>query len=560
MGGKYNAESCDILIIGGGVAGCIAATAAFDADPDADIVLLEKAAIKRSGATARGMDAMNVAMVPGESTTEEYLESLDIISQGVFLEENCRVLVENSFKALKKLEAWGVPFPRDGEGRYLTSRFHPKGKFMVEMRGDNFKPILAEQLRSRGIRVYERTMATRLITVDGVAQGVVSFNVRTGEPLIVSAKAVILTCGGAGRVGLPSSGYLHGTFNPPYNSGDGFSMAYRAGVELVNMEYTGTSAMSKDYNGPGLSTYIRHDGHLVNSLGERFLERYAPDLMERAPAGIRYQAVLNEINDGRGPVYFKLSHLPEDTLDVIEEGVFTVERPTMKQFYESRGTDIRKDLIEIRLSEVYMEGGHGMAGLFTNEKAETSIRGLYAAGDVVANPYGFITAALVYGEIAAYNALQYIGSTPFHKINHEPVEKELKRINLPLERKQGIPPQFFEYKIRRTVNEYLQPPKSETKLMKALEYINRLRKDTEYLVAEDSHGVMKVHEALSILDCFEMSVRASLERKESRWGLMHMRTDYQKRDDENYFGFIVVKKNQIGSMETSIRKLGKNTK
>ena len=207
-----------------------------------------------------------------------------------------------------------------------------------------------------------------------------------------------------------------------------------------------------------------------------------------------------------------------------------------------------------------MEGGHGMAGLFTNEKAETSIRGLYAAGDVVANPYGFITAALVYGEIAAYNALQYIGSTPFHKINHEPVEKELKRINLPLERKQGIPPQFFEYKIRRTVNEYLQPPKSETKLMKALEYINRLRKDTEYLVAEDSHGVMKVHEALSILDCFEMSVRASLERKESRWGLMHMRTDYQKRDDENYFGFIVVKKNQIGSMETSIRKLGKNTK
>lgn len=167
---RQSRESCDILIIGGGVAGCIAATAAFDANPDLDIILMEKATIKRSGATARGMDAMNVVMVPGESITEEYIESIDIISQGIFLEENCRVLVDNSYKALKKLESWGVPFPKDDQGRYLTSRFHPKGKFMVEMRGDDFKPLLAEQVKSRKIRVFERTMVSSILTQQGFAQ------------------------------------------------------------------------------------------------------------------------------------------------------------------------------------------------------------------------------------------------------------------------------------------------------------------------------------------------------------------------------------------------------
>lgn len=554
-----NSTHYDILILGGGVAGCIAAVEAHDIDPNLRIVLVEKAAIRRSGATAMGMDAMNVAMVPGKSTTSEYLESLEIISQGVYHKENCKTLVENSYNSLLKLEKWGVPFPRDINGQYQTSRFHPKGEFMVEMRGDDFKPILAAQVKSRDITLLERTIASKLLKAKERVTGAILYNIRTGETQSISAKAVILTTGGAGRVGLPKSGYLHGTFNPPYNSGDGLSIAYHAGAELVNMEYTGTSAMSKDYNGPGLSTYIRHDGHLVNSLGERFLKHTVPELMERAPAGLRYQAVHKEINEGRGPVYFKLDHLSEETLDVIEEGVFTVERPTMKQFYLSRDTDIRRDFIEIQLCEVYMEGGHGMAGLLTNNRAETNISGLYAAGDIVANPYGFITAALVYGEIAAQNAVEYIKQIPKPELDTKEIETEKLRIQNMLERKDGIDPTQFEYKLRRTVNEYLQPPKSEQKLALAQQTIDRLRKDAVNLKATDPHWVMKAIESQSILDCVEMSIKASRARKESRWGLMHMRVDYPERDDTNYLGHIVIKKHPDNTMSVTYRPIKETT-
>jgi len=529
---------CDILIIGGGVADCYAAVKAKEANPNLDVLVVEKAAIRRSGAAARGMDAMNVVVIPGYNTVEQYVESVRASSMGVFDEAVTRRIAEDSYAALLQLEEWGVEFPRDKDGRYMMAAFQPKGSFIVEMRGDSFKPILAERVEKSGARVVERTMATRLLTAKGHVTGAVGYNVRDGSLLVVSAKAVILACGGADRVGLPATGYLHGTFNCPYNAGDGYSMALYAGAELVNLEYTATSAMTKDFNGPGLSTFIRHGGVMVNALGEAFLAKYSPELKERAPAGVRYQAARQEILEGRGPIYFRLSHLSEEKIKLIEDGIFTVERPTTRDFLEAKGFDMRRDDVEVILTETYLEGGHGMSGLRINDEGETNIEGLYAAGDVAANPFGFLTAALVFGSVAARNAAKYIAGKKSPKVDEVQVESEVRRVSRLASGE--IDPRQFEYKTRRIVNEYVQPPKSETRLKNALRYIEKLRADENNLHADDPHNTMKALAASAILDCVDMTTLSSIERKESRWGLMHQRVDYPKRDDAHWLGYIAV--------------------
>jgi succinate dehydrogenase/fumarate reductase flavoprotein subunit len=320
------------------------------------------------------------------------------------------------------------------------------------------------------------------------------------------------------------------------------------------MEFTATSAMTKDFNGPGLSTFIRHGGVMVNALGEEFLTRYAPEFKERAPSGSWYQAARQEINEGRGPVYFRLSHLPEEKIKLIEEGIFTVERPTTRDYFQAKGIDMRRDDVEVTLTETYLEGGHAMSGVKINDRGETNLKGLYAAGDVAANPFGFLTAALVYGAVTARNAVEYIKNVPPPTIDEDVVVEEAKRIN---EMTRGeIDPRQFEYKTRRVVNEYVQPPKSDRRLRYALEYIKRLRVDETKLQAEDPHMMMKAMEARFILDSVEMATRASLERKESRWGLMHLRVDYPKRDDQNWLKYVVVKMGEDREIKTETRPIG----
>lgn len=549
-----NREQCDVLIIGGGIAGCYAAIKTKEANPNLDILLLEKAAIRRSGAACRGMDAINVVVIPGYSTPEEYIESVKISSMGIYDGAVSRRIADESFEAMRQLEEWGVEFPRDEQGRYMVSSFHPKGSFTVEMRGDNFKPLLAEHARTSGARIMERTMAVKLLIDEDHVTGAIAYNIRTGKITAITTKAVILACGGANRVGLPSTGYLHGTFNSPYSAGDGYSIALRAGAELINFEFTATSAMTKDYNGPGLSTFIRHGGIMVNALGEPFMAKYAPELKERAPSGIRWLAAWQETKEGRGPIYFRLSHLPEEKIKLIEEGIFTVERPTTRDYFQAKGIDMRKDDIEVTLTDTYLEGGHAMSGVKINNRGETNLKGLYAAGDVAANPFGFLTAALVYGAVTARNAVEHIKNVPLPTIDEDVVVEEAKRIN---EMTRGeIDPRQFEYKTRRVVNEYVQPPKSDRRLRYALAYIKRLRVDETKLQAEDPHMVMKAMEARFILDSVEMATRASLERKESRWGLMHLRVDYPKRDDQNWLKYVVVKMGEDHEIKTETRPIG----
>lgn len=523
----------DFLILGGGAAGCMAAIKAADAAPSLDVVLMEKAEVSRSGAAGRGMDALNNVVIPGVGSLEEYLEALQALSDGILEPTISRVIGERSFGILKRLEEWGLEFPRDPKGHYMVGSFHPKGRFLVEMRGD-LKKILARRVAATRTKVYNRHVALAIVKEGDHAAGAVGLDLRQGALRAFLAPAVLLATGGAARIGLPNTGYLHGTFDCPWCNGEAWKMGFEAGAELTGFEYTATSSMTKDFNGPGLSTFIRHGAWLVNGLGERFMERYAPVALERAPAGVRAQAMLEEIRCGRGPIGFSCTHLPEETIRTIEEGLFQTERPTMRDYFMKKGLDLRRDPVEVVMSEVYLCGGHGLAGFVGDAFGETTLKGLYAAGDCLANPYGFLLGAMVMGEVAAQRAASFKEDRPQNPNLGETVECLQESLARHQRGRLGASVREFEYKFRRLVNEYVAPPKSSAKLNRFLQETQGMLQDQEDLPARDPHELMKVMEAKAGLFSARMAALASLYRTESRFGLYHQRLDFPQKDDLNW--------------------------
>ncbi len=522
--------AADLLVIGGGTAGPMAALKAKMKNPALDVLLVDKATVRRGGSICRGMDAFNNVTVPGVATVQQYVDSIDLMSDGIADPNISKVVAEKSFAILRELEEWGVAtFPRGADGKYMVQKFHPKGAFLAEMRGD-IKPAMAKLLAERGVRTLNRTMATRLFAAGGRVAGAALFNIRSGVFQLCRAKAIILCTGGQGRFGLPDSGYLFGTFDCPFNAGEGYAMVYHAGGELANMEYNDVSPMLKDYEGPGHSTFIRHGGYLVNSLGERFMTKYSPEFLERAPSGIREQAMRTELREGRGPIYYDLRHLPAATVELIKEGIFAAERPTEKEFFALKGIDIGKDLIELTLSGPNMCGGHGPTGALVGVNAETRVANLYAAGDVASTGWGFVGAAWVFGTVAAEDAADRMPALAFAAPDEREVAAELARLKAPLGREDGFDPEELEYKVRRIVKPHLTSPKSEARLEAALRAVEGFRADLDKVRARDYHEVMKCVEVAAIIDTLEMAVRASLARRESRWGYGHYRIDYPAKD------------------------------
>lgn len=520
----------DILIIGGGSAGCMAAIEAKDAKPELDVTVMEKAHIRRSGALARGMEALNVVILPGITTPEEYVQYLTATFEGIVNQDLCYLEAVESLKVVKELEDWGVEFPKDKVGRYRRS-----GRFMVDMRGD-LKPLLARQVTRRGVKVLNRTMATSLLTREGAVAGATGLDVRTGYFIVCVAKATVLATGGCGRFGLPKTGYLYGTYEYPNSAGDGYSLGYRVGAELTGFEYTTSRPLVKDFNGPSLMGGV-FGAKLVNTLGEDILAKHKIRGYRAAVT-----AMYEEIREGRGPIFFDFTHKSEKEIQDAEGALFTVERPTEERFLKGRGIDLRREPVEAWLSETSHCSGHGLSGLVVDKNAKTTVNGLYAAGDVAAVPYQMLTGAFVFGAIGGRNAALYAKKVTEPKVDKETVEGERRRVFAPLEREKGLGVSEFEFKVRRIIDDYLSPPKNEAKLRMALSWIARLRNDVDRLKVEDYHELGRALEIQFILDCAEITALASITRKESRWGIIHQRSDYPERDDENWLKHVIVRR------------------
>lgn len=533
----------DFLVVGGGTAGTMAAIKAKQANPEGEVLILEKANIRRSGAIAMGMDGVNTAVIPGNSTPEQYVREITISNDGIVNQKAVYETGRLGFSVIQELESWGVKFQKDHEGNYDLKQVHRVGKYVLPMpEGKDLKKILARQVKRHGVKVTNRVMATRVMVQNGRVTGAVGFDVRNGDFVVIQAKAVVLCTGACGRLGLPASGYLYGTYENPTNAGDGYSMAYHAGAELSNIECFQINPLIKDYNGPACAYVASPFGaYTANAEGHRFIscDYWSGQMMLE---------IWKELNSGKGPVHLKMYHLDNDTISEIERILWDNERPSRGRFHEGRGENYRTHGVEMNISEIGLCSGHSASGVWVNEKAETTVPGLYAAGDMAGVPHNYMIGAFVYGRIAGENAMEYVAGLEHVEPDPEFLAAEQERIYRPLQQPNGIPHTQVEYKLRRLVNDYLQPPKSPHKMEIGLEKFASYHDTLDLMGANDPHELMRCMEVHFIRDCAEMAARASLFRKESRWGLYHYRLDYPEKNNEEWFCHVNLKKTENGEM------------
>src|ERR1700738_1362559 len=231
IGDGLSAGSCDVLVCGGVTAGPMAALKAKRKNPKANGVLLEKANVKRSGAISMGMDGLNNAVIPGHATPEQYTKEITIANDGIVDQKAVYKYAQNCYKIIEELDSFGIRFLKNENGDYAVKKVHHIGTYVLPMpKGETVKKALYRQLRRARILISNRYTATRLLTAsDGRVAGAIAVNTRSAEFLVLKAKAVILCMGAAGRLGLPTSGYLYGTYENAANSGDGYAVGYYAG-------------------------------------------------------------------------------------------------------------------------------------------------------------------------------------------------------------------------------------------------------------------------------------------------------------------------------------------
>jgi succinate dehydrogenase/fumarate reductase flavoprotein subunit len=543
--------SCDVLVIGGGTAGPMAALKAKLKNPKANVVLLEKANVKRSGAISMGMDGLNNAVIPGYATPEQYTKEITIANDGIVDQKAVYKYAQNCYNIIEELDSFGIRFLKNENGDYAVKKVHHIGTYVLPMpNGETVKKALYRQLRRARILISNRYMATRLLTAsDGRVAGVISVNTRTAEMLVIKAKAVILCMGAAGRLGLPTSGYMFGTYENAANSGDGYAMAYHAGAKLANLECFQINPLIKDYNGPACAYVAGPFGaYTANNEGRRFIEC---DYW----SGQMMLEFYNELQSGKGPVFLQLKHLHEKTIEEIEQTLHKVERPTRGLFQQGRGVDYRQESIEMHISEIGFCSGHSASGVFVDDFARTTVPGLYAAGDMASVPHNYMLGAFTNGSVAGIDAMEFADNHDFAEFDAADVAAERDRVMAPTKREDGIPPNQIEYKTRRLVNDYLQPPKVTRKFELGARRLAEVRQDAqERMMVRNAHELLRALEAQSILDCADMAVHASLFREESRWGLYHLRTDFPEKDNENWFCHTLLGK-QNGKMVSEKREV-----
>jgi adenylylsulfate reductase subunit A len=547
---NWTTLDADVLVVGGGVAGTMAAIPALEAG--LKVVICEKGRVlDHCGSIGCGVDHYLTVMDTGpEWDTPEFLlkhvpELTDYI---VDMAVAGRVIREMP-RIFRKIESFGVNFRDRKTGDYYRLRsFGLPGTYHINFDGTDFKKHLGERVRKGKATVLMRTMVVQLLVEGNRACGALAFNFRTGEWFAIRAKAVVLAAGDVNRISRNASGLAFDSWHFPYNTGDAQAMAYRAGAALANMESVEATLTPKGFSTQGLNALVSLGAYFVNKRGERFMFRYDKK-GENARRAVLADAVINEYLLGNGPVYLDCRHLPQEMLDRMEY-TLQVDRYTLPAFYKQKGVNFREELVEISVSElsirrsgVYFRG----SGLAVDINAETSVEGLFAAGDC-ATVSGGISGAAVLGHIAGEGVVTRIRAASGALPGIDPRAIESIRAQAADHLKQGGGPSWrqFEDETRQTVTDYIGVRRTENGLRLALDTLHALAKREPQLAADDLHGLMRVHESKNIRQNAEIMAVASLARRETRTGSAHWRLDYPKPDEENWRKFVLVERGADG--------------
>ena len=536
----------DVLVVGGGVAGCMAAIPALEAG--LDVVVCEKGKVlDHCGSVGCGVDHYLTIMDSGpEWDTPEFLiKHVPELTDGIVdMEVTSRVIHEMP-RVLRRIESFGVNFkdPRYNDYYRLRS-FGLPGTYHINFDGTEFKKHIGQQVRKLKGTVLTRTMAVELLVADGRVYGALAFNFRNGKWFAIRARAVVLAAGEVNRISLNASGMPFDSWHCPYNTGDAQAMGYRAGAVLANMEFVETTLTPKGFSAQGLNALVSEGAHFVNKRGERFMFKY-DSKGENARRAVIADAVINEYLLGNGPVYADCRHLPDDILDHME-ATLQVDRYTMPAFYQQKGLNFREEPVEVSISElsirrsgVYFRG----SGLAVDTLGQTSIIGLFAAGDC-ASVSGGIAGASVVGHIAGEGVAGFLKNAPITRPDIDmPGAEDIRArsmAHMQVNEAMRLTWKTFEHEVRRTVTDHVGVRRNDKGLQLALQNLRTLGGQESQLKADDLHELMRVHESTSIRLNAELMTVSALARKETRTGSSHRRLDYPDSDDENWRKFVLV--------------------
>jgi len=519
----------DVLIIGAGLAGMRAAVAI---PPTLDVAMVSKVHPLRSHSVA-AEGGINAA-IRREDSWEAH--AFDTIKGGDYLgdQDAVEILCQEAAEEIMGLERMGALFSRDEQGQIAQRPFggadFPRTCYTADRTGHAMVHLLYEQVLKRRILVYEEWYVTSLIVEEGICRGVVALDLRTGELSAIGAGAVILATGGYGRVyGISTNALI--------NTGDGMSMAYRAGAPLMDMEFVQFHPTTLKRTGILLSEAARGEGgYLINSKGERFMQRYAPSKMELASRDVVSRAEQQEIDEGRGLdgcVLLDVRHLGRQRI---------LER--LPQIRELALTYIGVDMIEAPVP--ITPGVHySMGGIKTNAWAETAIEGLYAAGECAcvsvhgANRLGgnALLETVVFGKRAGMRAAERAKGIRKMEPSGRALTQDQERISHLMERTKGEPVWQLREELGKTMNQFVGIFRTREKIEKARECLLDLRKRVDQVALQDKGRIfnMQLTAALELGSVYELArviTESSLFREESRGA--HYRFDFPKRDDQRW--------------------------
>ncbi len=533
---------CDILIIGGGTTGCMAAVEALEREPSLRVIVLEKAHVDRSGCLAAGMNAINAYLNPGE-TPESFTRYVRADNRGLIREDLVLSIAELLNSTVARVESWGLPILKDADGNYRR-----RGRWNIRINGESLKPILAEAARKAGARILNRVVATNYLVDGGQVIGAMGFGVRDAKFYTITAKATICCTGGASGIYRPNNpgAAAHKMWYPPFNTGAGYAMGLRAGAEMTSLEMRFIALRTKDTICPTGTLALGFGAKQVNSLGEEFMVKNFAELGGNgAPTPYRVYGPIREMQLGRGPVFMDTRHLSAEKARNLRAAYLDMY-PNIVLYWAANKFNPSREPVEICGTEPYIFGGHCQAGYWIDVKRRTTLPGLYAAGDVAGGaPYKFVSGCWAEGIMAARAAANECAKTP--RADSKQVHDEADRVFRPIRRTAagcgGIAPSEMEARLQKVMDEYAGGVKTyyemnEASLKVAAEQVERIHRQVRYLLANDPHELMLAHEVIDRVEVSRALVQHLLYRRETRWPAYQTRIDHLELDDINWLKFV----------------------
>lgn len=525
----------DVLVIGGGTAGCFCALTVAE-NPNLKVVVLDKANIKRSGCLAAGVNALNAYIGQGE-TPESFVEYVKKDSEGIIREDLVLSIAKRLNLVTEKLEELGLVILKDKNGEYVQ-----RGKRSIKINGENIKPLLADAVTAQdNITVLENVNVTDYIIKDGSVVGALGFSLRENRIYVIYAKKTVCATGGAAGLYKPNNPTFskHKIWYSPFNTGAGYAMGVRGGAEMTSFEMRFIALRCKDTIAPtgtiaqGLKTVQ------VNARGEEYVEQYG-----RPSTHIRLYSTLMENSKGNGPCYLKTEGITdEQQRDLFKAYLNMAPAETLK--WLERNTGPANENIEIEGTEPYIVGGHTASGYWVDYNRKTTLKNLYAIGDVAGgSPKKYVTGCLAEGQIAAISILDTISQVVIIKPHAGVINEKIQYISNFLDNTQSLYTiNALEEAMQKVMDEYAGGISSgyaynRTKLGVAAKRIDELMILVETLKANNLRELLSIFEIIDRLYVCKVLIRHLAARKETRWRCYQENTDYPQKDDENWSKYV----------------------